>query len=191
MAIAWLSNLEEIRTNLNSPCTFSSIWKKIQKKNTSCIITVSFEISYHCYSLSSFLITARNQSLTHIFENSKNENQNNGSFNRRSFNGLFCDEMIVWWAKNRGWFTVCLRINNTTVLVLGDSPIDRWRQTNATVCVPSIQQPPLHDVIFTLQTKKDNCSSFIFFQWHFFYRDMNYWKAPKNWNRAKIRCSHQ
>lgn len=28
-----------------------------------------------------------------------------------------------------------------------------------------------------LQTKKDNCSSFIFFQWHFFYRDMNYWKA--------------
>lgn len=150
MAIAWLSNLEEIRTNLNSPCTFSSLWKKIQKKkNTSCIITVSFEISYHCYSLSSFLITARNQSLTHIFENSKNENQNNGSINRRSFNGLFCDEMIVWWAKNRGWFTVCLRINNTTVLVLGDSPIDRWRQTNATVCVPSIQQPPLHDVIFT------------------------------------------
>lgn len=45
--------------------------KKNTQNNTSCIITVSFEISYHCYSLKCFLLTAWNQSLTHIFENSK------------------------------------------------------------------------------------------------------------------------
>lgn len=191
MTIAWLSNLEEIRTNLNSPCTFSSIWKKIQKKNTSCIITVSFEISYHCYSLSSFLITARNQSLTHIFENSKNEI-------KTMVHSIGVHSMVFSAMK---WLFDEQRIVDDLQYVYESTTRQFWFSGTHQLIADDKQMllfvfPPFNNrhcmtSYLHLQTKKDNCSSFIFFQWHFFYRDMNYWKAPKNWNRAKIRCSHQ